>query len=103
VELISSIFGEGENLNAAQMAARAALVFFITLAFIRVSGRRALGKRTPFDGATAVLLGAVLSRGVVGASPFGPTILAAGVLVVLHRLLGCSAGRAYAGTSLTSW
>jgi uncharacterized membrane protein YcaP (DUF421 family) len=40
------------------------------------------------DAATTVLLGAVLSRGVVGASPFGATVAAAAVLVLLHRLLG---------------
>jgi uncharacterized membrane protein YcaP (DUF421 family) len=88
VELITLIFGEEGDLTVLQMSTRAAVVFFVTLAFIRISGRRSFGQRTPFDAATTVLLGAVLSRGVVGASPFGATVAAAAVLVVLHRLLG---------------
>ena len=86
--MIALIFGDDSNLNAGQMAARAAAVFVITLALIRVSGRRSFGQRTPFDAATTVLLGAVLSRGIVGASPFGATVAAAAVLVLLHRLFG---------------
>ena len=88
MELIASIFGDDNNLTVGQMAARAAVVFFVTLALIRVSGRRSFGQRTPFDATTTVLLGAVLSRGVVGASPFGATVAAAAVIVVLHRMLG---------------
>lgn len=88
VELIALIFGEDSQLTTGQMAARAALVFVITLALIRVSGRRSFGQRTPFDAATTVLLGAVLSRGVVGASPFAATVAASAVLVLLHRLVG---------------
>lgn len=88
MELITLIFGDDSNLTAGQMAARAAAVFVITLVLIRVSGRRSFGQRTPFDAATTVLLGAVLSRGVVGASPFIATVAAAAVLVLLHRLLG---------------
>lgn len=86
--MIASIFREDNNLTAGQMAARAAVVFVITLVLIRVSGRRSFGQRTPFGAATTVLLGAVLSRGGVGASPFGATVAAAAVLVLLHRVLG---------------
>jgi uncharacterized membrane protein YcaP (DUF421 family) len=82
------VFGEDTNLTSWQMGARAAVVFFMTLLLIRISGRRSFGQRSPFDAATTVLLGAVLSRGVVGASPFWPTIVASAVLVVLHRAIG---------------
>jgi uncharacterized membrane protein YcaP (DUF421 family) len=88
MNLIATIFGEGSDLSSWQMAARAAVMFLVTLAFIRVSGRRSFGQRSPFDAATTVLLGAVLSRGVVGASPFLATVAAGAVLVVFHRLLG---------------
>ena len=82
------VFGDDATLNPWQMGARAAVVFFMTLLLIRISGRRSFGQRSPFDAATTVLLGAVLSRGVVGASPFWATIAAAAVLVVLHRAIG---------------
>jgi uncharacterized membrane protein YcaP (DUF421 family) len=82
------IFGNETDLTALQMAARATVVFFITLLLIRISGRRSFGQRSPFDAATTVLLGAVLSRGVVAAAPFWATVAASAVLVLLHRLVG---------------
>jgi uncharacterized membrane protein YcaP (DUF421 family) len=40
-----------------------------------------------------VLLGSILARGVVGASPFWPTIAAGFALVLLHRVLGMLSAR----------
>lgn len=85
---MTTIFGDDASLNAAQMAARAAAIFCICLLLIRISGRRSFGQHSPFDAATTVLLGAVLSRGVVGASPFWATVAAAMVLVIMHRAVG---------------
>ncbi len=91
--MIALLFGADNILTAGQMAVRAALVFVLTLVLIRVSGRRSVGQRTPFDAATTVLLGAILSRGVVGASSFGATVAAAVVLVLLHRVVGWASVR----------
>jgi uncharacterized membrane protein YcaP (DUF421 family) len=88
MDLLTAIFGDGPELEPWQMAFRAVAVFVIALCLIRVSGRRSFGQRSPFDAATTVLLGAVLSRGVVGASPFGSTVAAAAVLVFMHRAIG---------------
>ena len=85
---MTMIFGDDSALNPAQMAARAAVIFCICLLLIRISGRRSFGQHSPFDAATTVLLGAVLSRGVVGASPFWATVAAAAVLVLMHRGFG---------------
>ena len=84
-EIIQQVFGEGSDLEIWQMAARAAAVFTLALALIRASGRRSFGQHSPFDACITVLLGAVLSRAVVGASPFWATIAAAAVLVLIHR------------------
>jgi uncharacterized membrane protein YcaP (DUF421 family) len=86
-DLARTLFGEGERLDALQMALRATVVFVLALAMIRVSGRRSFGQRRPFDACTTVLLGAVLSRAVVGASPFWPTMAAGAAIVLLHRLV----------------
>lgn len=59
----------------------------LALAMIRISGRRSFGQRRPFDACATVLLGAVLSRAVVGASPFWPTMAAGAVIVLLHRFV----------------
>ena len=86
-ELLRVAFGEGTELNPWQMSARAAAILVAALVMIRVAGRRSFGQRSAFDACVAVLLGAVLSRAVVGASPFGATLAAATVLVVMHRLV----------------
>jgi uncharacterized membrane protein YcaP (DUF421 family) len=86
-ETLSAIFGQGADLSASQMAARAVILFFVTLFFIRVSGRRSFGQHKPFDACVTVLLGAMLSRAVVGTSPIMATIVACACIVVLHRIV----------------
>lgn len=86
-EIFLTVFGEGRELDPWQMAARAVAIFLIALALIRISGRRSFGQRSPFDACTTVLLGAILSRAVVGASPFFAAVAASATLVMMHRLV----------------
>jgi uncharacterized membrane protein YcaP (DUF421 family) len=88
MDIIVALFGEGKELDSLQMAMRAAVAFVATLIFIRVSGRRSFGQRSPFDYVVAILLGATLSRIIVGASPAIPTLVASLVIVLMHRALG---------------
>ncbi|RFU44497.1 DUF421 domain-containing protein [Paraburkholderia sp. DHOC27] len=85
--MIAMLFGEGRDLSILQMGMRALVVFMIALALIRIAGRRSLGQRSAFDYVVAILLGATLSRAIVGASPFLATVVASTVIVMLHRLL----------------
>jgi len=55
---------------------------------LRIAGIRTFGKKTAFDLVIIIMLGAVLSRAIVGASPFVPIICASLVMVLIHRLLG---------------
>ncbi|MEI6001492.1 DUF421 domain-containing protein [Paraburkholderia bengalensis] len=87
MELIIAAFGEGRDLTASQTAMRAVAVFFAALVFIRISGRRSFGQRSPFDYVVAILLGATLSRVIIGASPVVPTLAASLVIVLVHRAL----------------
>ncbi len=92
-DVVSTLFGDGTDLNALQMTLRAVAVFALTLALIRLAGRRSLGQHRAFDTCTTVLMGSVLSRGVVGASPFWPTIAAGAAIVLLHRFVALASLR----------
>ena len=85
--MVETLFGHGEHLDALQMSARAILLFFASLVLVRIAGMRAFGRKSPFDITILVLLGAVLSRAVYGASPALPIVAASFVLVVVHRLV----------------
>jgi len=85
MDIIYTIFGQGKDLTAIQMSARALVVYFIALVFIRISGRRTFNKRSSFDNTIVIILGAVLSRAIVGASAFVATMACSLVLVLLHR------------------
>src|SRR6266496_5851535 len=90
---INELFGRGEDLTALQMAVRSFIMFFIALALIRLGGMRIFGKRTAFDNILVIMLGAILARGVVGASPFFSAVAAAAVMVVVHKILAFLAMR----------
>jgi uncharacterized membrane protein YcaP (DUF421 family) len=88
MDILIQIFGVGKDLTAWQMSARSIVIFFIALLLIRISGRRSFGVRTPLDNIIIILLGSVLSRAVVGASPFIPVMVACFATVILHRAVG---------------
>jgi len=87
LEVINTLFGQGTNLDALQMGCRAFVMFFITLGLIRLSGMRAFGTKSAFDNIIVIMLGAVLSRAVIGASPFFPTVVAGFVLCLTHKVI----------------
>jgi uncharacterized membrane protein YcaP (DUF421 family) len=86
-------WGSSDDLDPLQMAVRAAVMFFVLLAMIRLAGSRLLGKKTGFDTAVLILMGAVAARGVVGASRFTSTVAACAVVVLLHRVVAHLAAR----------
>lgn len=87
MEIINELFGHGTDLNSLQMSLRAIVIFFIALILIRFTGMRVFGIKSAFDTCIIIMLGAVLARAVVGASPFIPTIIASAALVVVHKII----------------
>ena len=88
MNIFIEIFGQGVDLNVLQMSCRGIVIFFIALVLIRISGRRSFGMRSPLDNIIVITLGAVLSRAIVGVSPFLTVIITCFVIVLLHRVLG---------------
>jgi uncharacterized membrane protein YcaP (DUF421 family) len=91
--MFDTLFGHGKDLDALQVGMRAGVLFVIALVLIRIAGMRAFGRKSSFDSVVTIMLGAVLSRPVIGASPFWPTVVGCMVLVVLHRALGVLTAR----------
>ena len=85
---MESLFGSGEELTTLQMGVRAFVMFIIALVLVRIAGMRTFGKNSAFDVITSIMLGAVLARGIVGASPFFSVVAAGLVMVLFHRILG---------------
>ena len=74
MNILQTLVGEGEKLTVLQMSVRAFVMFIITLVLIRFAGLRTFAKQSSFDNIIVIMLGAVLARGVVGASPFWSTV-----------------------------
>ncbi|HXR83486.1 MAG TPA: YetF domain-containing protein [Hanamia sp.] len=87
METLNDLLGHGTDLTSLQMSIRAFIIFFVALILIRFTGMRVFGIKSAFDTTIIIMLGAVLSRAVVGASPFIPTIVASAVLVVIHKII----------------
>src|SRR3546814_818751 len=73
----------GAELTIVQMAARAVVVYIVTLLVVRLGKKRFLGKATAFDVILGIMLGSIVSRAITGNAPFLPA-LAAAVLIALH-------------------
>lgn len=85
---LHELLDTADNLSVAAMSVRAGMVFIATLICLRIAGRRSFGQGSAFDMCLMVLLGAILSRAVVGAFAMLPTLAASLVIVLLHRVLG---------------
>src|SRR3954468_24253044 len=74
-----------ENITPLEIAARSAVMFIIALLLIRMAGMRPFGKGEGFDKIITFLIGAILSRGVVGATPFFSTVASMIVIIAIHK------------------
>jgi uncharacterized membrane protein YcaP (DUF421 family) len=82
-------------LHPAQVAARAAVVYVVGIALVRLGKSRLLGSATVLDVLIAVVLGSLLSRGINGSASISGTAIACAVLVALHWLMSWLACRSH--------
>ena len=79
-------WGVNENIAPLEIATRSAVMFIIAMLLIRMAGMRPFGKGESFDKIITFLIGAILSRGVVGATPFFSTVVSMIVIILIHKL-----------------
>ena len=84
---LRQIWGTQEEIGLLECAARAAVMFVLMIIMIRLSGMRSFGKGDVFDNILTILLGAVLARGIVGATPFLSALAGGITIMVIHNLL----------------
>jgi uncharacterized membrane protein YcaP (DUF421 family) len=88
MEMLRALIGpDNGDATAAQLCARAAILFVVGIAYIRIAGRRTFSHASPLDIIVAIVVGSNLSRAMTGKAPFWPTLAATLLLVVLHRVL----------------
>ena len=87
MRFLNDWWGINENIAPLEIAARSAVMFLVALMLIRLAGMRPFGKGESFDQIITFLIGAILSRGVVGATPFFSTIVSAIVIILIHKIL----------------
>lgn len=87
MRFINEWWGINESIGPLEIAARSAAMFLIALLLIRMAGMRPFGKGEPFDDIITFLIGGILSRGVVAATPFFSTIISMIVMILIHKIL----------------
>ncbi|RYZ19524.1 MAG: hypothetical protein EOO16_19675, partial [Chitinophagaceae bacterium] len=81
MEFLNHYWGIKENISPLELSARAVVMFLVSLLLLRLSGMRPFGRENTFDTIITFLIGGILSRGVVGATPFFSCI--AGAIAIL--------------------
>jgi uncharacterized membrane protein YcaP (DUF421 family) len=84
---LTEIWGTKEDIGILECAARAAVMFVIMVVMIRLSGMRSFGKGDVFDNILTILLGAVLARGIIGATPYLSAVAGGATILLVHSLL----------------
>lgn len=89
-EVLEAVFGGDAPQHPPalyQVAARAAVVFLIGLAIVRIGKSRLLSRLTGIDVLLGFILGSLLSRGITGNASISSTAVASATIVLLHSAL----------------
>src|SRR3954466_13731189 len=85
-DLLTEFFGVNEHISILAITVRSIIMFLVTFVMIRLTGMRQFRKNSPFDMVIVFLIGGVLSRGVVGATPLIATLVSGLALILLQKL-----------------
>jgi len=99
MDVLEEIIGPGKEADArglGEMGQRAAIIFVVPLASVRLGKKRFMGSGTAFDMIIGIMLGSMASRALTGNAPMVPTMAAALVLILMHWLFGAIALHSHA-------
>jgi uncharacterized membrane protein YcaP (DUF421 family) len=86
-ELLEKYFGVSDHISIIEITVRSIIMFIATFLIIRFTGMRQFRQNSPFDMVIAFLVGGVLSRGVVGATPLFASLASGLALILLQKIL----------------
>lgn len=87
MKFLNDYWGLNENISPLELAARAAVMFLVAMIMLRIAGMRPFGRGNTFDVIITFLIGGILSRGVIGATPFFSCIAGAIVILLVNKLI----------------
>ena len=95
LEQLIGLGKDAGDLNVGEMALRAAIIYVVTLAIVRVGKKRFMGGGTAFDMIVGIMLGSMASRALTGNAPMVATMVGAAVLMLAHWLFSAIALRSH--------
>jgi uncharacterized membrane protein YcaP (DUF421 family) len=95
LEEIIGLGKEARELAVGEMVLRAAIIYTVTLAIVRLGKKRFMGGGTAFDMIVGIMLGSMASRALTGNAPMIPTMAGAAMLVFMHWLFSAIALRSH--------
>jgi uncharacterized membrane protein YcaP (DUF421 family) len=95
LEQLIGLGKEAKDLDVGEMALRAAIIYVVTLAIVRLGKKRFMGGGTAFDMIVGIMLGSMASRALTGNAPMVATMVGAAVLMLSHWLFSAAALRSH--------
>ena len=95
-ELTTVLLGSGlkpEQIDSGQAALRAALVYLVVLAIVRMGKRRLLARTTAFDVVVVIVIGSIAGRAITGNAQLLPAMAGVAVKVAMHWIISALAVR----------
>jgi len=78
---------KAEELTAAEVCVRAAVVYLLLIGYARFGKKRFLGRATAFDAILVIVIGSIASRAISGTTPFFASLAGTFVLVLVHWII----------------
>ena len=90
---MDALIGTLHHVTPAQECVRAVIVFFFGLIMLRAGGRRTFARWSALDIIISIIAGSSLARAMTASAPFGGTLAAVALLMLLHLTFAYAVSR----------